>query len=1265
MEGELTETHRANRRRWWKPAKKVVGFTLITLLFLTVALFSFRHILSSPGVIGLVYEWGLPPFSGQFNEKIGWDFSAWKPFPDLGSAGSPTVGLYFDLAVNGLYSLGLDGAFVSKFLCILLMTVAGLSAYFLARKFKLGLPGSLIAGLIYMLSPFVFERFVVGHLVILLDYAILPLVLGLFIGSLEKPVGFRYFVAAGLLFTLGLSHLTTVFIAGAAMLLYCVVHGVAERQWKQFLLSLRNVAFLFVVPLLIHSFWIVPLLLQVLGGQFGASVGDPVGNLPARMLIAENPYMAIEYSGRLMGYAAAWFFDVGNPHQLWQIASWVLPSLALSSLLLAPRRRLAAFSALIAVTGILLTSAQTGPLGSAYYWVFERLPFLAIFRDPSYWIQLTIIGYGLLVGSLVGIAVDFLGKASIDIAIIRKERRFSLARWLMAVIPVCAVVFFAIPFQSGNFGTLMQTGTFYNQDHEDVWRFVRDNPEDFRPLEAQGPYPNYYQDTRWGYDMMAVYAGKPGLYYGRVYDPQVIRFMYKTMYDNKTRELGKLLGLLNVKYLIYDEKKFPGVTAVNSFSQSFPEEIFTNERLLTTLDDQRDIVPYKRFGDIAIYENLDFLPHLFATSGAALYAGNLDGMLNIASFEDETLSRTGLVFVDQLEPRQLEQVLALAGTRLVIQDGHVLDLVIAAAEDKQDFSLFAYGAASSARKGWAPLWEMWYDWRYQANTGRALYTFVASTIDVPYSVARGGEYYLFLKPYFGLKRSPLTVTSDANPLGEITTGTPADLGFQWRQLGPFTLAAGSHSFRIDSGESENALGGMILIPGEAVAKAEQKIASFTTGTDATVVSKFNVPGTAQRMWERSAAQLQTAAGREPNPRYPSEDQYEMKVADDALAITLPLHRKGGDDEAFYFTIDTSADPISLEQTPYLGLNYKVQDPNLQTAIIRLMLDTDGDGKSDVLFRSHDDGEMGRAMFRNPGAKEFRPLEFNALAGARLQYPDKKTFRVVGIEIDFRKIHEADLSGPLAGDYSFYLKELYFTGAPLFLAEQVGWASEKTTISTAYPSRVPIHQQVSVPTSGRYNVSIRAASESAESGITVNIGGTRLSTTLRPAGAGSLWHDLGQANLQAGTYDATVTPDGTDNISLDMIVLATQTTARVEGQPTVLRQQKISHSKYTVSMQTEQPFFLFFSELYNQDWKLTLSDGTAFRPLPGYSFGNLFYVDRTGDLDMTLEFTRQKEYSFFLLMSFAGLGLSIAALVAATVFRAARRGKPPIRFLHRA
>ena len=99
----LTENATIQTRR--QIANKVVKAVIICLLFLTVALFSFCYILNTPGVIGLVYEWGLPPFIGQFAEKIGWDFSAWKPFPDLGSAGSPTVGFYFDLIINGLYSL--------------------------------------------------------------------------------------------------------------------------------------------------------------------------------------------------------------------------------------------------------------------------------------------------------------------------------------------------------------------------------------------------------------------------------------------------------------------------------------------------------------------------------------------------------------------------------------------------------------------------------------------------------------------------------------------------------------------------------------------------------------------------------------------------------------------------------------------------------------------------------------------------------------------------------------------------------------------------------------------------------------------------------------------------------------------------------------------------------------------------------------------------------------------------------------------------------
>lgn len=1238
----LNRRHLAKWVDWRKLAIRISIF----LLFTVIAIITFRGLLGSPGVIGLVMEWSLPPFAGQYAEKISWDLSVWNPFPDLGQPSTLTVGLYFDFFVNFLYSLGLDGDFVSKFLSILLFSVAGLSAFYLSRKMELGRPASLVMSLVYMLAPAPFNRFVLGHIYAISDYSLLPLVIALFIGSLKKRRGPRYFMVSGILLTLALSHMTSFFLVFTALFLFSVVHSLHEMKWGAFVLSLRNLAAFFIIPLLLHSFWILPIALQALLGHFFERAASPVGYLPLQLLVGDSPLMELPYTLRLTGYHGAFFRYVG----MHDIGDWVLnlgylmSILAFATVLFKPKRKEVIFAALLALTGVLIASAQRGPLGPLWYWLFAHLPFLWIFRDPNYWIHLTTLGYALLLGFLAQFLMGRTKRATLEIYFKYKNRNLSLNRYLVVLLLLTLIIFYGSPYLTGDFGGFMQTYA-YSEDHRNLWQWSNDNPEDFRILSTQGPYPNFYNGAdRWGYDMMVVYGGKPGFYFGKVYDPQIVRFFYKTIQEERTENLGELLGLMNIKYLVFDTNKRPGVTDVVSISRQFPEEAFTNDKILTTLSEQKDIFSSGQNGSIQIYENAKYLPHIFPISQIALYAGNLDGLISMSYMENMYLKDLGMVFVNQgpravLSPEDLETLAHNPSVKVVIQEGHLLDLLITACPQKQVFNLFDYVEDGLPTQGWRPLWWLWYNWHYQAELMRVVFTFIPSTLTIPYSIEEDSEYHLFLKPYFGPKASLLRVSSDNVTIGEVTTRAVADPGFQWVDMGSFSLQSGSHRLQIESDDGENALGGLAIIPQTAMEQALQEINELMQDKDIILLSEFNSPNPVEIVWSQEGRDIAQAA-ETPQYRAPQGDPYYISVYNGTFVLTQTFSHGAGTQEAFCVKIDTS---LNLKGAPFFAMNFKNDNPDMQYPIFRLYIDTDGDGERNYIFRSYEDQAI-HYLLLSQQSTEFRQFEFNVLDAVKAQFPGKDMYRVVGVELDFRKFGDIDSSGELRGNYTFHVKGVQFSGSSSTLTENWVQASQGEALSITCTNATPVQQSLSVPRAGTYKLYLRAAGGNTPSKVAVKIDSSQFDVTLNPISNGFEWYDLGQVYLAEGSYNLTAVELKGDIAHLDLAVLADPSLASTASTGVNLTSHKISYSKYTIHAQASEPFYIFFSERYDSSWRLRLDDGTELSSYPGYSFGNLFYIDKTGEFDMTLEYPGQKLYEICLTFSFICFGVAILGVV---------------------
>jgi len=501
------------------------------------------------------------------------------------------------------------------------------------------------------------------------------------------------------------------------------------------------------------------------------------------------------------------------------------------------------------IVGIMLSSAASGVLGSSWVWLLEYILPLRVFRDPTKAIFLVCIGYAVL----LGILCDSMQK-KVDrfwARVVQGRNFFILNRsaqirvklvvmFFASLMISCVICVYAWPFFTGDFGGYMQTYDF-GQKYENLWQTLSNDPDDYRVLMLPAPYPTMYADQKHqslAYDVMSMYPGKPSLYVGSIYGPQFVRFVFKTLYEKRTDQLGKLLGLANVKYLIFDSNKRTTSTDDIWVNQYFPEMRFTNDKLISVLGQQKDISLFNSEGSLRIYKNQDYLPHIFAVSQVGLVAGDLDTLIAITRMNVPQLKDMGLIFAEQLSSDELAGFCLLPNINIVMQKGHFLDLVLAGVPRKYWLNPAAYVAEANPRKGWSLFTWGWYDWHYQTQLKPIVFTFTASSLNIPFEAVDNGNYEVYAKIYFNQRALALRFDIDDSPLTEINA-SKITRGFSWARLGSINLIQGQHTLSIQSFGGENAVESIVVVPTNIAELASNRATQLVNNKQVMYVPESN------------------------------------------------------------------------------------------------------------------------------------------------------------------------------------------------------------------------------------------------------------------------------------------------------------------------------------------------------------------------------------------------------------------------------------------
>ena len=461
-----------------------------------------------------------------------------------------TAAAPYNLLIGPLTSV-IPAWVVQKILLFGILLLAGLGAY---RLFPYKGAGTYYAGILYMMNPFTYVRFMSGQWTILASYAITPFAIKAFLDLIEHRT-MKNVVLVVLLSTLvGLLQVHSFFILFLAYIVILIVKLVRERKDKANLIHVSKYTVVTAVFFIVlNIYWIVPVLFG------GASTVDQIGQ-------QDIPAFAPRGSSGL-----GVMFDVASMHGFWRgghlhsndiLSTWWLPFLFILFLAVygffskVESKTVQWLRISLGIIGLVSLGLAIGGSNEitspVFTWLSDHIFFFSGFRDSHKFVALLCLCYAYLGGLGVSqIASNFSNQKT------RLRRCGILAGILLAL--VLPMLYSANMF---GFNGLLGTTYFPQQWHE-INDHLNEDRDDFNVLFL--PWHQYMDftwlpnaDKRLG-NPAPLFFDKPiacgdNIEYAGIYSQSTndsskyVEFLLANA--GNISNMGELLSPLNIKYVI-------------------------------------------------------------------------------------------------------------------------------------------------------------------------------------------------------------------------------------------------------------------------------------------------------------------------------------------------------------------------------------------------------------------------------------------------------------------------------------------------------------------------------------------------------------------------------------------------------------------------------------------------------------------------------------------------------------------------------------------
>jgi len=490
------------------------------------------------------------------------------------------------LAMIQFFELFLPAWFIQKVILFSVFFISGISAHVcVPSKSTIG---KYFGGTLYAVNPFIYTRFLAGHLYLLLAYAFAPLAIKSFYDFLQDNHKWK----KALLWTTIVAIFTPHVFFMVLLIQMCIFIFVIADAKNEKISIIKNTLRLYLVFSITNMFWILPVLLSVSAGSsilsnisdFDLTAFTGRGTISGNILIS----IAMMYGFWRGGYIYPFHLA---PKWIFILLFTALLFFAVHGFLSNAKKPLHRGLALSAIFSLVLASGITYPyFAPIFEYLFENFFIFKGMRDSQKFVGVLVLVY------------SFLGSAGVDelFSSFRSNRRIkalSVEKQKIYSI-VMAVLILAVPFL---YSFTIFNG-FYKQieprDYPPEWyevnEFLLSDTEDFDVLFL--PW-HMYMTFKWSGRRIAnpasIFFNKPiisgqnvevGSIQTQSSNPTQQYIGYLLEHKTGINNLGELLTPLNVKYVILTKD--------------------VDYRMYDFLYDQSDLELVKENKELVVFRNL-------------------------------------------------------------------------------------------------------------------------------------------------------------------------------------------------------------------------------------------------------------------------------------------------------------------------------------------------------------------------------------------------------------------------------------------------------------------------------------------------------------------------------------------------------------------------------------------------------------------------------------------------------------------------------------
>jgi len=507
---------------------------------------------------------------------------------------TPSIGIIFVLFINFL-NLIFPVWFIQKSIFFLILIFGSIFAYQLCpTNNKIG---KFFAGLVYMLNPLIFVRFLAGHLLLLIGYTFLPLLIKTFIDFFEEP---KLKISVKIIFlmtiiSLGFHLIPIVF----GIFTFFLTINFLKKRNKEFV---KYSIFIAITYLLINCFWIFPLVSNPHAEL--RSFEEYVGPQDIS-LFSSRPSFNFNTLFNLASMHGFWRmgYDYAKFHiSFWYILYIIILFLTVHGFLILNKHKkygiYAKSLAIISIASLILATGITHPFFSKIFnFLFENIPFFKGYREPHKFVAILCLTYSFFGGVGLGDFVDQF-----------KQSKKAPKKLLAIFIAICLATPFIYSYTMffgfrGQLETVEYPKTWYKVDD-----YLNQDEDNFNILFL--PW-HLYMDFRFNPKQRIVnpadkFFAKPtiqgdNIEAGGIYSQSVnpiskyIEFLLSN--NQKYNNFGELIKPLNIKYVIL-------VKEIDWYLYTF----LYNQTDLELVIDNEDLLVFKNIHETSpVYETDTFL----------------------------------------------------------------------------------------------------------------------------------------------------------------------------------------------------------------------------------------------------------------------------------------------------------------------------------------------------------------------------------------------------------------------------------------------------------------------------------------------------------------------------------------------------------------------------------------------------------------------------------------------------------------------------------